>query len=452
MVLPASNFETTTTTVIAQFMPTTKKADEGNGFKNPRAGAAQTGGHATVPRTWLAVVTVFVVVPWVIVAALYFRDLKPAPEAATPAAPSQPAVSGPWGQLTTTPIVVSPPLEYVSLDWGRHSDGADEWHFPGVSAEEVERFLATAGLPREQVAPLVSRARPDPSHGGVILTPDPELVRSLTPEVRARLYTLLAKTPLNGNQANSFRFFGSSTDSWLGGSLMSPETRRILEPLIYRQGEVLHFADVELFRSQVTDALERQRAAKTLLRESTMLVRLTVRDVSEVAALVEYWGRGGRRTDVRPILESIAGAGSDRSIDIVHLLPALMRNHLYRYPKISAGDLDKPLLANCLWTSLNVFRAQPDDRLLDVNTALETLKRDYFIVEAEHQLGDVVAFLDERGVVFHAAVYIADDLLFSKNGTSPVAPWIITRTDRLKAHYRGRSESPRLIYHRRNDL
>ena len=54
--------------------------------------------------------------------------------------------------------------------------------------------------------------------------------------------------------------------------------------------------------------------------------------------------------------------------------------------------------------------------------------------------------------LFHVAVYLADDLVFTKNGTSPVAPWAIMPIDRLKAFYASRSPNLRLIYHRRNDL
>lgn len=61
------------------------------------------------------------------------------------------------------------------------------------------------------------------------------------------------------------------------------------------------------------------------MRSSTVLVRLAVEVPAEVSALS---------------------------------LPALARNHLYRYPKLTAADLDKPLLANCLWSALNFFELQ----------------------------------------------------------------------------------------------
>jgi hypothetical protein len=167
---------------------------------------------------------------------------------------------------------------------------------------------------------------------------------------------------------------------------------------------------------------------------------------------VEYWGRGGRRTEIRPLLESAAGGGADRFIDVVHLLPPFAQNHLYCYPKLSAGDLDRPAVVNCLWTSLNFFNPKPDDRFLDTAVALKALKEDYFIVESDFELGDIVAFLDEEGNIFHAAVYIAGDLVFSKNGISAMAPWTLSSLDDVKGYYRWRSENPRLIVHRRKDF
>jgi hypothetical protein len=261
----------------------------------------------------------------------------------------------------------------------------------------------------------------------------------------------LAKSPLNQDQGNSFRFFGTPAE-WLSGTLISPQTRALVEPLIYRDGNVLHFADAAIIRETIKEDDERQRLAKALLRQSTMLVRLSVTQDAEIPALAEYWGRGGRSTDIRPLLESVAGANAEGSIDIVHLLPSFARNRLYRYPKLTTSDLNKPLLANCLWSSLNFFRLEPDDRFLDVETALTSLREDYHIIEHGYQLGDIVGFLNSQGNLFHVAVYIADDLVFTKNGMSPVSPWTIMPLQRVKDYYRSHSDNPRLIYHRRNDF
>lgn len=295
-------------------------------------------------------------------------------------------------------------------------------------------------------------ARPDTATNGLTLFPDAALVRGLSRDVRLRLYTQLAKSRLNRAQAEAYRFLGTAPGDWFTGSPVSAATRAIVEPLIYRDGPFLYFADLESVRSEITDETEWRLLRKALMRSSTLLVRLAVEVPAEVNALSQYWGAHGRRLDIRPLLESVAGAAPDRSIDVIHLLPALARNHLYRYPKLTAADLDKPLLANCLWSALNFFELEPSDRFLDVDTALGTLKRDYYVIEDAFQLGDIVAFLDDNGVVFHAAVYLADGLAFTKNGTSPLAPWTIMSIENIRAFYNVRSANTRLIYHRRKDL
>jgi hypothetical protein len=437
-------------------MPISRKPDAGVPAKRPKLEPAPNGGThvVSVPRSWLITAAALIAVPWLIVVALYLGNIPG--NAGSPATgqiiygPGRSAASGPWGDLVVTPILISPPLEYIGSEWGGRAAGPDQWFFPGTSVELLDAFLTASGLDGDTVGRLRATARPDAETRGLIVTPDPELVRRLDPQVRARLYGQLAKSRLNFDQANSFRFLGPSVGAWLDGSLISPQTRQLVEPLVYREGGVLHFADVELIRSQVGDVEELRRLAKTLLRQSTVLVRLTVDNASQVDGLVEYWGRGGRRTDLRPLLESLAGAGPERSIDIVHLLPVFARNHLYRYPKITTADFDRPLLANCLWSALNFFSTAPDDRFLDVDVALNSLRSDYYVIESGFQLGDIIAFLDEGGNLFHMAVYLADDMVFSKNGTSPMAPWAIQSIEEIKDYYSTRSTAPRLIYHRAN--
>jgi len=413
--------------------------------------SSSNSGPVTVPRAWLAGLAVLLVVPWLVVAAVYWLGAgtdagTDAPEG-PPRGAARQAGNGPWGRLMLTPIVISPPLEYVSAEWGRNEPAV--WAFPGVPPDEVGAFLAAAGASPEQVTQLRQAARAEAGIQGTVIVPPPAIVRALSSDVRARLYTQLARAPMNFDQAQSFRFLGATADAWLGGSLMSPQTRALVEPLLYRDGPFLHFADIESIRAEVASPEEMQRLAKTLLRSSTLVVELAVDRAADVSDLAEYWGRGGRRTDIRPLLESVAGLGG-MHIDIVHLLPAFARTYLYRYPKITTEDLNRPLLANCLWSSLNFFSATPDDKFLDVNTALMALRTNYYVVEHGYQLGDIVALLDEDGDLFHVAVYLADGLVFTKNGTSPVAPWTIMALSDLTAFYRRRAETPRLIYHRLN--
>jgi hypothetical protein len=335
-----------------------------------------------------------------------------------------------------------------------------------MTGDELEALLVSFGLTREDATRLRNNARAATPVPGLFVVPDPALVARLTPEVRAKVYLWLGRSalsgyteaPINFDQVSSYRFFGESIDEWLNAPL-SVDTRRLVEPYIYRQNGFMYFADIEQVRSRIGSADELQRLAKRLLRHSTLLVYLRVPADSsdeELDALAEYWGRGGRRTDLRPLFESLRSErpidGLRRAIDVSHLLPPLAREHLYRYPRPSVGDLERPLLANCLWTVLNFFNTEPDDRYLDPAVSMTALKSDYYIVQDNFQLGDVVAFSDSRGTLVHVAVYLAGDLLFSKNGTTALSPWSILPLDRFKGHYVEYADDWKITYHRRKDM
>jgi hypothetical protein len=433
-------------------MPKRNATDSGSGARDPRSAPADRPLWV-VPRRWLVVVAALILVPWLIAAAFYSRGSnRTADNAASAAAADAGArVVGdprPWGQLVATPIVISPPLEYVPSNWGPIEP--PRWHFGRATRADLERFLSETGLPPAQVGQILASAREEA--GGVVATPDPRIVRELAPDVRAEIYTQLAKSERNDRQRNAYRYLASSSEAWLGNSPISAHTRQLVEPYIYRVGDFVYFADIDLVRPLISDPAELQRLAKRLLRESTMLVRLKLDDSSQVDAAVEYWGRGGRRTDIRPLLESIVASGQDRTIDISHLLPGLAREYLYRYPRVMLADLDKPSLVNCFWTALNFFNAVPDDRYLDPKVAVDRLKRDYFIVHDQYQLGDIAAFVDPAGAIFHAAVYLADGLVFGKNGTSHLSPWTIVPIDRLKWYYVEHADHWQVVFYRRKDF
>lgn len=420
---------------------------------------AAPSAAVVVPRAWLVTLLVLVIAPWLVYLALWWFSSGPSQPArvdtAGGAATEGGAAArarkvGPWGALDLTPIVISPPLDYVPQNWGPVEPPL--WHFPPSTNAAFQGFLTSSGLTTYQINRMHEGARPDPATGGITVSVDPAIIRELSPQARANLYHELEKDPRNATHHEQYRFFGTSVDEWLPPTLISAETRALVEPLVYRREGFLYFADIDLIRAQIREPAELQRLAKGLLRQSTLLVKLRVDRWSDVDTIAEYWGRGGRRTDIRPLLESVAGGGTDQRIDISHLLPALARQYLYRYVKFTAADLDRPLLANCFWTALNFFNAEPDSRYLDLDYSLKRLREDFYFVQDNFQLGDIVAFSDGQGAIFHVAVYLADGLVFGKNGSLPLDPWSILPIERLKGHYSQYAGEWRVSYHRRKDF
>jgi len=66
----------------------------------------------------------------------------------------------------------------------------------------------------------------------------------------------------------------------------------------------------------------------------------------------------------------------------------------------------------------------------------------YQTVEAPYRFGDVLCFLDE-GEGLHTCVYVADDIVFTKNGDSVLAPWVLMQLQDVESIYR-RSPSTRI--------
>ena len=128
----------------------------------------------------------------------------------------------------------------------------------------------------------MATARKDPGINGVVITPGADLVRGLPPGVREELYGRLAGSALNADQVHAFRYPGEAVEAWLGSSLISPATRRFIEPLIYWHGRHMYVADTELVRLQISDPEELRRLAKALLHQKTSRVRLLVPILAEV--------------------------------------------------------------------------------------------------------------------------------------------------------------------------
>src|SRR5690606_9687047 len=145
----------------------------------------------SVPRLWLTLLTVLVVLPWLAVGSFWWVDRQASrPAATTPAEPVRSATVGPWGDLRLHPITISPPAEYVPRTGGEVQPSV--WHFPLLTGDELETHLVLLGLSRADAQQLRAASRSS-TIGTLIVAPDDELVRRLAPDVRTRLYTDLGR-------------------------------------------------------------------------------------------------------------------------------------------------------------------------------------------------------------------------------------------------------------------
>jgi hypothetical protein len=358
--------------------------------------------------------------------------------------PRQSGRPGPWGRLQYRPILISQPRE-IAPSLTPLDPGTIAWQFPRTSRAQLFALFASIALPESLQATLASMAHDNPSTGGLTIRPTPEVVLGMKPEIRAALYGVLARFSENSDQANAFRFEGSSPDEWFAGSSLSDSTRQIVDPLIYRRGNMMYFADSRVVEQKLASPDELWLLLKALSRCRTLLVALEISQESDVESLVAYWGRGGRMKDVRPILESLSSAPSPETLNIAGLLPALPRRLLYTYPDVD--DRNSSLRRNCYWTSFNFFNAEPDDRFADPDAVNLALADEYHRVAGPLLLGDVMTLYGDQGRLLHSAVYVAD-IVFTKNGRDTGSPWVLMKIDDVQQFYPV-AESR---FYRRNDL
>lgn len=338
---------------------------------------------------------------------------------------------GPWGQLEFFRVTIEPPDEFIQS--GELLVRPTRWFLGTTSEVQVAEALKAAGFLPEQSRQLLQGKIEEAGAQGVYLNPDSTLVLSLPALVREKFYGLLAEWQENYLHLNPYSFHVDDLHQRFERSGLSEETIRHVQQLLYRRGSSYCFSDLPEVLMRLESSAEKRRLIKTLSRHPTVLMKLLITPETDVAALVRYWGKGGRAKDIEPLLESLTRVPEGASIDVAHLMPPFSRQLLYTFPYPSRDPVVSK--RNCFWTALNYFNEKADDRFCDAKFTEAALQDDYYPIQNEPAHGDIVLLLDARDAVVHAAVFLADDMVFTKNGRHFTEPWRIMRVEDMLAEY-----------------
>jgi len=308
----------------------------------------------------------------------------------------------------------------------------ERWVFPGASPASLKALLERAGLPADMRARLLSPDRIIPQDSALVLFPSPEDVLALTQPMREAIYPELAKSEQNEFHRDPVFILGGDVDDWLRQSRLGARQKEAFRRMVWRKGRVLAFSDVRtlLMVSETPD--EAQQVFRTLTRTRTLLVELRLPVAADVAALSNYWGGGFGDSDSLPLLQAAAVRGSVAQVGLINVLPSLGRRRLYTYPTIDQAINGR--FPDCHWTSLNFFNNAPHAYYLDTRLAAGVLEKQYDEVRPPYRFGDVLAFVTEDAVI-HSCVFIAEDIVFTKNGENVIAPWVLQRLEDVSAIY-----------------
>ncbi len=344
-----------------------------------------------------------------------------------------PAHSGPWGELYTVPFVIAAPEELLPI---RALEAAGtHWFFKNTTAAEVANMLESAGLPSEQRAALFAPEIARMKGVDLELVPTPEMVVALPDKARDALYRRLAQSAEN---RSAFFFIHRDTLSTrFDDSGIAPATLALFHKLCCTHGDYLVLGGLPAILAQLPDREEKVRFMKALTRQKTMLARLRLTKNSDLRALNEYWGKGVRAPNVRAILEGVDRVPGSSFMSIVPLLPPLPASQLYFYPMVPPKPIDGVLqVHDCHWTSLNFFRESSDARVVDPTNFRQHLAANYFRISGDPKYGDVILLSNPaNGEVLHSAVFIADDIVFTKNGSTSIYPWMLSTIPDLLKQY-----------------
>jgi hypothetical protein len=336
-------------------------------------------------------------------------------EGATPCNP------GPWGKLEFIPIKIETPEEFLSIQAFESTD--PRWFFGNQNRDGALALLDRIGISSSQHAELAA-AKWDTAANGVYVTPPPDTVISLTPKVRETLYSTLAQFAENSSQQDVFFFPNDDMKTFFEKSGVSDETVAMVKQLSYPHGKLQFFADLPLVLRKLQTYDDKRRLAKAVSRRSTLLLKVSVDSQTSVDDLMKYWAKGGTEKDLRPMLESLTKVPGGARISLINLLPPGPSSRLYTFAFPSMEPLEHD---NCHWTSFNFFKDPPDNSFTNTAMIKKTLDADYYPVFTDARYGDLVFLSKPNGDIIHSSVYIADNIVYTKNGGHYLSPWMLMR-------------------------
>ena len=217
--------------------------------------------------------------------------------------------------------------------------------------------------------------------------------------------------------------------------------------LMWRRGSGLFFSDYNLVADKIASPAVKLALLRQLTHKSSVILTLQIPGGGDSDDLIRYYSVHGRDDKIEPVMRAVSEAGGG-PLGMSNLLPSFPRVRLYRFPDPLPG---KDISQDCQWATFNFFaRGLPDERLDEAAFVGDVLRDQYVPVSGAPQSGDVVLLTLPDGSSIHSATYIADNIVFTKNGPSLAAPFIFSTVEDMLAFYPA-SEKIRLTYYRLKD-
>jgi hypothetical protein len=358
-------------------------------------------------------------------------DKRPAVAATKDSREAALSTLGPWGQLETFEVLLEAPVDLLRAS--EPKSVRTRWFFAKMNGDAVAELIQRIVRKEELARKLCDLNRWLEDADGVSVFPRTEDLLQMEEAARAEMYAQLAKFQENPFHVEPEILYGGSFEEWAGGVQISETARNFIKTLSYRRGSMLQFSDLPALLGVLPTEQERIEALRALSRTPSLVAKIIINQ-TPTEKLAAYWHKGFRLKDTSSFMASVKQNKNVDRMDLMHLLPSGIRKILYTFPDPTQAR--SGYLPDCHWSALNFFNTQPLDRLADPIQATAYTLEKFTPIEPPYELGDVLFFTDTRtGDAYHSCVYIADNVVFTKNGRSPLQPWVLMKLASVKELY-----------------
>lgn len=329
---------------------------------------------------------------------------------------------GPWGELIISSMYLEAPNSVLNVIPKPNS--VTQWVFPASTPSGVKALFVKAGVPAALAETLTSSPRLVQNGNDVMIYPSRADILLLGGVARDAIYVELAKCERNEHFADPIFILSGNADEWLEKSGLNKAQKDFFRQVTWHRGEALVFSDIPALLDMAESKAEIDNTMRAITRHLTLLVsqRFPLVNITENSFL-DYWFANQPETPRMTFIKAIAHETTiNDSVDILHFLPVIMREKAYTFPNIKDGL--KGRLPDCHWTSLNFFNLTPREYYRNTKLAAMQLNESYALVSAPYRFGDVICYA-ENGSAIHTTVYIADDIVLTKNGENILSPWVL---------------------------
>lgn len=339
--------------------------------------------------------------------------------------------SGPWGVVESYPVTLEPPASHL---WEALYDERSYWSFLSLSQDEVRALLVELGFSEELRSLIEREGTWQRGSQGSTLDITDRIIESMTPANRAALAKWF--------RLNNPDFFARLLINLEGGDFsaytangVAPRTLELVQAMTFPRRNVLSLMDrAYILRQLGDDEAEKERFLRATFATRSLVVRLVVGDDSDLDTMIDYWSAKGANPGIASILRGVHSTSGVDKVDLVQILPPVPRRYLNSFTNLR--DVRPNSTPDCFWTSVQFFDRKASPRLLDPLTFDHHLSGDFEKVAEPATFGDIVCmFNGEDGSFLHSYVQIADDIVFTKNGSSFARPFVLTRISDMLSVY-----------------